>query len=112
MPHESASACYIETTSHDGLDSLAELLAQRDADFFCLNDGSAPEVDEAYRAATVADFLACYFPSPAPWELDWAGQRHQPQDMPRRAASRVVPAATQARQAGALLGAAEEGARG
>ena len=75
VPHESASACYIETTSHDGLDSLGELLARRDTDFFCLNDGSAPEVDEAYRATTVADFLACYFPCPAPWELDWtAGQ--------------------------------------
>ncbi len=76
VPQESASACYIETTSHDGLDSLANLLARRDADFFCLNDGSAPEVDETYRAATVADFLACYFPGPAPWErmLRGAGQ--------------------------------------
>jgi hypothetical protein len=73
VPHESASACYIETTSHDGLGSLGELLARRDADFFCLNDGGAPEVDEAFRATTVADFLACYFPCPAPWELSTAG---------------------------------------
>jgi hypothetical protein len=80
VPHESACACYIETTSHDGLDSLGELLARRDADFFCLNDGSTPEVDEAYRATTVSDFLACYFPSPAPWELDRTRQRQQPGD--------------------------------
>ena len=75
VPQESASARYIETTSHDGLDSLGDLLARRDADFFCLNDGGTPEVDEAYRATAVADFLACYFPYPAPWELDWAGLR-------------------------------------
>jgi hypothetical protein len=106
VPHESASACYIETTSHDGLNSLGELLARRDTDFFCLNDGSAPEVDEDYRARTVADFLACYFPCPAPWELDWTGQRHQPQDMSRCSANRMVPAVTQTRQAGTLLGAA------
>jgi hypothetical protein len=106
VPHESASACYIETTTHDGLDSLGALLARRDTDFFCLNDGSAPEVDEDYRARTVADFLACYFPCPAPWELDWTGQRHQPQDMSRCSANRMVPAVTQTRQAGTLLGAA------
>jgi Stealth protein CR2, conserved region 2/Stealth protein CR3, conserved region 3/Stealth protein CR4, conserved region 4/Stealth protein CR1, conserved region 1 len=92
VPHESASARYIETTSYEGLGSLGELLAQRDADFFCLNDGGTPEVDEDYRAATVSDFLACYFPCPAPWERDWAGQRHQSRDMSRRAANRLVPA--------------------
>ena len=70
VPHESARACYVETTSYEGLGSLGELLARRDADFFCLNDGGTPEVDEGYRAAAVADFLARYFPGPAPWELD------------------------------------------
>src|SRR5580700_11113120 len=78
VPHESARACYIDTTTHDGLDSLGELLARRDTDFFCLNEGGTPEVDEAHRAAAVSDFLACYFPFPAPWELDLTGQRHQP----------------------------------
>jgi hypothetical protein len=73
VPQESAAARYIETTSHDGLDSLGELLARRDADFFCLNDGGTPEVDEAYRATAVADFLARYFPYPGPWELEWTG---------------------------------------
>ena len=70
VPHESARASYIDTTTHDGLQSLAELSVRRDVDFFCLNDGSEPEVDETYRAATVSSFLAGYFPDPAPWELD------------------------------------------
>jgi hypothetical protein len=86
VPHESARACYIDTTSHDGLRSLAALSIRRDADFFCLNDGSEPEVDETYRAATVSSFLAGYFPDPAPWELEWAAQRGQPDDVSRRAA--------------------------
>jgi Stealth protein CR4, conserved region 4/Stealth protein CR3, conserved region 3 len=85
VPHESARACYIDTTSHDGLRSLADLSIRRDADFFCLNDGSEPEVDEAYRAATVSSFLAGYFPDPAPWELGWAAQRGQPDDVSRAA---------------------------
>jgi hypothetical protein len=85
VPHESARACYIDTTSHDGLRSLAALSIRRDADFFCLNDGSEPEVDETYRAATVSSFLAGYFPDPAPWELEWGAQRGQPDDA-RRAA--------------------------
>lgn len=72
VPHESARACYIDTTSHAGLSSLAGLLLRRDADFFCLNDGGEPEADETYRTATVSNFLAGYFPYPAPWELEWS----------------------------------------
>jgi hypothetical protein len=86
VPQESARACYIDTTSHDGLRSLAGLSARRDADFFCLNDGSEPEVDETYRTTTVSNFLDDYFPDPAPWELAWAGQRDQPDDVSSRAA--------------------------
>jgi hypothetical protein len=86
VPHESARACYIDTTSHDGLRLLADLSVRRDADFFCLNDGSEPEVDETYRATTVSNFLAGYFPDPAPWELEWTAQRGQPDDLSRRAA--------------------------
>ena len=69
VPHESARACYIDTTSRDGLSLLADLSVRHDADFFCLNDGSEPEVDETHRARAVSDFLASYFPYPAPWEL-------------------------------------------
>jgi hypothetical protein len=86
VPHESARACYIDTTSRDGLSLLADLSVRRDADFFCLNDGSEPEVDETCRAATVSDFLAGYFPHPAPWELEWTAQRDQPSDVSRCAA--------------------------
>jgi hypothetical protein len=86
VPHESARACYIDTTSHDGLRMLAGLSVRRDADFFCLNDGSEPEVDETYRATTVSNFLAGYFPAPAPWELEWTAQPDQPHDVPRFAA--------------------------
>ena len=70
VQHESARASYVDTTSHAGLRQLAELAARRNADFFCLNDGSEPEVDEAHREATVSGFLADYFPNPAPWERD------------------------------------------
>jgi hypothetical protein len=86
VPRESARACYVDTTAHDGLSLLADLSVRRDADFFCLNDGSEPEVDEIYRAMTVSNFLAGYFPDPAPWELQCAGQRDQPDDVSRCAA--------------------------
>ncbi|MGH3290204.1 MAG: stealth conserved region 3 domain-containing protein [Trebonia sp.] len=85
-PHESARACYVDTTCHAGLSSLAGLSARRDADFFCLNDGSEPQEDETYRAMTVSNFLASYFPYPAPWELDWTAQRDPLRDMSRWAA--------------------------
>jgi hypothetical protein len=85
-PLESARACYIDTTSRQGLSALAGLSARRDADFFCLNDGSEPEVDEICRATAVSDFLAGYFPYPAPWELERTGQRGQPDDVSRCAA--------------------------
>ena len=70
VPHESARACYIDTTSHDGLRSLAGLSIRRDADFFCLNDGSEPEVDETYYLSpTMSNFLIELLPRPtAPWE--------------------------------------------
>jgi Stealth protein CR2, conserved region 2/Stealth protein CR3, conserved region 3/Stealth protein CR4, conserved region 4 len=74
VPHESARACYVDTTSPGGLSLLAGLTARRDADFFCLNDGSGPQDDETGRAATVSKFLASYFPQPAPWELDATAQ--------------------------------------
>ena len=37
-------------------------------DFFCLNDGSSPEIDLELRTAKVTEFLENYFPFPAPWE--------------------------------------------
>src|SRR3984957_734955 len=86
VPLESARACYIDTTSHEVLRLLGGLSTRRVTDFFCLNNGSEPEVDENYRAATVSSFLAGYFPEPAPWELERAAQCGQPEDVSRRAA--------------------------
>jgi hypothetical protein len=86
VQHESARACYVDTTCQAGLSSLAGLSARRDADFFCLNDGSGPQDDEAHRAAAVSNFLAGYFPHPAPWELDATTQRDPVLDLSSRAA--------------------------
>lgn len=68
VPQESARMRYVDTTSRVGLGLLPELIERRDVDFFCLNDGSFPEVGEAERVRTVSAFLAEYYPEPAPWE--------------------------------------------
>nr|WP_175637436.1 stealth family protein [Sinomonas mesophila] len=59
---------YVDTTVPSGLDSLPKLLKKRNQDFFCLNDGSFPEVSAQDRQERVTDFLEKYFPIPAPWE--------------------------------------------
>ncbi|KQO64846.1 stealth conserved region 3 domain-containing protein [Curtobacterium sp. Leaf261] len=66
---ENAVVDYIDTTMVAGLQSLSDLLRRRNADFFCLNDGSFPEVSDDERTARVTDFLEKYFPFPAPWEV-------------------------------------------
>ncbi|WP_024800203.1 stealth family protein [Nocardia sp. BMG51109] len=68
VPQESAKVRYVDTTSHTGLALLDGLAHRRKVDFFCLNDGSFPEVPEAERVRTVSEFLQDYFPDPAPWE--------------------------------------------
>jgi hypothetical protein len=68
VPQEAARMQYVDTTTHAGLALLDGLAQRRDVDFFCLNDGSFPEVDEDYRRSVVSAFLADYFPEPAPWE--------------------------------------------
>jgi hypothetical protein len=47
---------------------LPKLLQKRTFDFFCLNDGSFPEVSAQQRADVVGEFLQRYFAVPAPWE--------------------------------------------
>ncbi|MBC7724707.1 MAG: stealth family protein [Burkholderiaceae bacterium] len=64
-----AKVRYVDTTMHEGLRDLKRLLKNRSYDFFCLNDGSFPEVDAAERATAVLSFLERYFPIPAPWEV-------------------------------------------
>lgn len=63
-----AKVRYVDTTMRTGLNSLPRLLAKRNVDFFCLNDGSFPEVSSDERAELVTDFLEKYFPIKAPWE--------------------------------------------
>jgi hypothetical protein len=59
---------YVDTTMQSGLAYLPKLLSKRNMDFFCLNDGSFPEVSADERAALVTDFLEKYYPIKAPWE--------------------------------------------
>ncbi|WP_082763834.1 stealth conserved region 3 domain-containing protein [Frondihabitans sp. PAMC 28766] len=65
---ERAKVSYVDTTMVSGLAFLNELLKKRSYDFFCLNDGSFPEVSDEERTAVVTDFLERYFPFKAPWE--------------------------------------------
>jgi hypothetical protein len=68
VQQEKAKVLYVDTTSHAGLGLLPELRKRRGYDFFCLNDGSFPEISAAQRADRVVSFLERYFPIPAPWE--------------------------------------------
>ncbi|SDH14459.1 Stealth protein CR1, conserved region 1 [Rhodococcus triatomae] len=68
VAQKSARVKYVDTTVASGLDAMNRLLAKRSMDFFCLNDGSAPEIDLELRTAKVTEFLDAYFPIPAPWE--------------------------------------------
>ncbi|MDT0170698.1 stealth family protein [Pseudarthrobacter sp. BRE9] len=63
-----AKVRYVDTTMRSGLKYLPKLLAKRNMDFFCLNDGSFPEVSADERAEMVTDFLERYYPIKAPWE--------------------------------------------
>ncbi len=63
-----AKVRYVDTTMRAGLTYLPKLLAKRNKDFFCLNDGSFPEVSADERAEVVTNFLERYFPIKAPWE--------------------------------------------
>lgn len=63
-----AKVRYVDTTLWAGLHYLPKLLAKRNVDFFCLNDGSFPEVEADERAELVTDFMEKYFPVKAPWE--------------------------------------------
>ncbi|MET3810584.1 hypothetical protein ABIB14_001689 [Arthrobacter sp. UYEF3] len=63
-----AKVRYVDTTARAGLNYLPKLLSKRNVDFFCLNDGSFPEVPAEERAKLVTDFLDNYFPIKAPWE--------------------------------------------
>jgi Stealth protein CR2, conserved region 2/Stealth protein CR3, conserved region 3/Stealth protein CR4, conserved region 4/Stealth protein CR1, conserved region 1 len=63
-----AKVLYVDTTTRKGLGMLDKLLRTRSYDFFCLNDGSFPEVSADERAQAMRAFLERYFAIPAPWE--------------------------------------------
>ncbi|GAA1225266.1 stealth family protein [Rhodoglobus aureus] len=69
MIQADAKVKYVDTTSLGGLRKMRSLLRKRTSDFFCLNDGSFPEVSAEDRAAAVRTFLDEYYPIAAPWEL-------------------------------------------
>ena len=64
-----ATVRYIETTLATAAGEMDALLRDRDYDFFCLNDGSKPEISVARRTKTVRSFLERYFSIPAVWEV-------------------------------------------
>jgi len=66
---DAARVRYIETTLASAPTEMERLLRVRDYDFFCLNDGSAPEISVARRTKTVRSFLQRYFGIPADWEV-------------------------------------------
>ena len=68
VQQEKAKVLYVDTTTRAGLALLPGLRKKRGYDFFCLNDGSFPDVSAAERAELVTAFLERYFPIPAPWE--------------------------------------------
>jgi hypothetical protein len=68
VQQEKAKVLYVDTTTRAGLGLLPLLRKRRGYDFFCLNDGSFPEVPAGERAERVVNFLERYFPIPAPWE--------------------------------------------
>ncbi|MFD1712901.1 stealth family protein [Amnibacterium flavum] len=69
-----ARVLYVDTTMKSGLAQLKRLLKRRDYDFFCLNDGSFPEVSPEERARKMRSFLDRYFAIPAPWERPVSAQ--------------------------------------
>ncbi|MDO4026391.1 stealth family protein [Clavibacter michiganensis] len=78
VQQENAKVAYVDTTSRAGLDLLPGLLKRRSQDFFCLNDGSFPEVPAEERQERVQEFLERYYGIPAPWEAEVAGAADAP----------------------------------
>jgi UDP-glucose 4-epimerase len=60
---------YVETTLADAGSEMDRILKTRRYDFFCLNDGSKPEISVERRTKTVSAFLERYFGIPAEWEI-------------------------------------------
>ena len=59
---------YADIARHDTPDRLAELLAARDYDVFCLNDHDSSRLSPEEQARIVNRFLEAYFPLPSSFE--------------------------------------------
>ena len=68
VAHQDGRGIYVDTAATSGLAELPRILAQRNVDFICLNDGSTGDATAEQRRALVTDFLEKYFPFKAPWE--------------------------------------------
>lgn len=66
--HKDGKGVYVDTAGTAGLAELSRVLAQRNADFLCLNDGSDGDAEPEQRRILVTEFLEKYFPFKAPWE--------------------------------------------
>jgi UDP-glucose 4-epimerase len=74
---------YVETTLANAQQEMDDVLRDRSLDFFCLNDGSAPEISVEDRTKSVRAFLERYFPIVAPWEKPEKPEKPVKQDAPR-----------------------------
>jgi len=61
---------YVETTLANAAGEMGRILRRRDYDFFCLNDGSKPEISVERRTKTVRSFLERYFSVASEWEIE------------------------------------------
>jgi UDP-glucose 4-epimerase len=87
-----ASVRYIETTLRSAPAEMDRLLKSRDYDFFCLNDGSQPEISVARRTKTVRAFLERYFSVAAPWERGADGKVRPGQGWASSSGAQAQPA--------------------
>lgn len=60
---------YVQTTMYEAIPRMRRLLANRNADMFCLNDGGNAQIPEHVRVDLMRDYLESYFPVRAPWEV-------------------------------------------
>lgn len=90
---EHASVKYIETTLANAASEMDRLLKKRNFDFFCLNDGSEPEISVEKRTRNVQAFLENYYGIPAPWETtDSATTRAKKSESASSGAAQARPA--------------------
>lgn len=66
--HTEGTGIYVDTANMAGLADLPNILARREADFLCLNDGSFGDASPEMRSELLNNFLEKYFPFKAPWE--------------------------------------------